>query len=70
MSLQSHYIIYFSQSIFRRIVTLLQRAISYGDAHEDTVAAYELARTHLREGQVYTRRARGVRVRGRRSSSS
>jgi len=43
------------QSIFRRIATLLQRAISCGDAHEDTVAAYELARTHSREGQVYSR---------------
>jgi len=35
------------------IATLLQRAISCGDTHEDTVAAYELARTHSREGQVY-----------------
>ena len=43
---QSHYIIYSLQSIFRRIATLLQRAISCRDTHEDTVAAYELARTH------------------------
>jgi len=50
------------------IATLLQRAISCGDTHEDTVTAYELARTHSREGQVYTRRVRGVRGRG--SSSS
>jgi len=58
------------KSIFRRIATLLQRVISCGDTDEDTVAAYELARTHSREGQVYTRRARGVRGRGRGSSSS
>jgi len=46
----------------------LQRAISCGDAHEDTVAAYELARTRSREGQVYSRRHRGGRGRGTSSS--
>jgi len=46
----------------------LRRAISCGDAHEDTVAAYELAHTHSRQGQVYSKRHRGGRGRGTSSS--
>jgi len=58
----------FFQSIFRRIATLLHRAISCGDRNEDVASAYKLARTHSREGQVYSRRPRGGRGGGTSSS--
>jgi len=63
-------IIFILQSLYRRIVNVLQRMIDCDDvregtsAYEGTQEALQYAREGCREGTVYTRSKKGGRGRG------
>jgi len=63
-------IIFILQSLYRRIVNVLQRMIDCGDvregtsAYEGTQEALQYTREGCREGTVYTCRKKGGRGRG------